>query len=270
MSKYKFINEGKAHTHTLDTGTGPQPLYGTSTVVGILNKPLAYWAAGMAVGTLGWTATKSDPAMRLEVATVAFEIIKKLDPKAWLKRLDLAYKAHNEKKKDSAEAGTDMHECLETYVKLMISDHGGVPKIPIDAPHEAVGRFAKWASLNIEKFIFTEGHCFSAKHWVGGICDVGAIMKDGKFALLDFKSSKEAYYSQLVQIAGYAVQVEESGVFTANGDRLMEPRTVDELIVVPFGSDTIQTRSAQNIAAFKEAFVGALVNYKLSKAFSDN
>ena len=45
--KYQF-NE-KEHIHTLDD----KPLMGTSTVVGIIAKPLTYWASGLAVGKLG-------------------------------------------------------------------------------------------------------------------------------------------------------------------------------------------------------------------------
>lgn len=264
MKQYKFLDEKKKHVHTLDG----QPLYGTSTVVGILNKPLTWWAAGMAVGTLGWTATQSDPAMRLEVATVALEGIKGLTAPEYLKRLDLAYKAHNEKKKDSAEAGTDMHAELEGYVLDCIKGEEGKPYIVTnDNTHLAVRLFSKWAHLNIEKFLFAEGHTFSEIHWVGGIVDVGCITKEGKFALLDFKSSKEAYYSQLVQIAGYALQIEENGVFDAEGNQVFAPKVVEEITVVPFGSEVVNTRSAQNVEEFKSAFIGCLHNYKLSQAF---
>ena len=270
LKNYKFIDEGKKHVHTLNG----EPLYGTSTVVGILNKPLTWWAAGMAVGTLGWTATQSDPDMRVEVAKIALEGLKDLTPAEYLKRLDLAYKAHNEKKKDSAEAGTDMHTELEKYVLKMISDQDGKPLLLNDADEkdetwERVQKFAKWAHLNIERFLFAEAHTYSEKYWLGGIVDCGARMKDGRMALLDFKSSKEAYYSQMVQIAGYALQIEESGTLDADGNQTMLPMPIDELVVVTFGSGEIKTRAAQNIEGFKRAFIGCLENYKLSKAFEE-
>lgn len=259
--KYRFIDEGKVHVHTLDG----QPLYGTSTIVGILAKTLTWWASGMAVGTLGWSATQADPVARLAKATEALEGIKQLDPKDYLKRLDTAYKAHNEKKKDSAEAGTDMHAELEKYVKTAMSK-GGSPFVSDDLLPQ-VNKFARWAQLNIEKFLFAEGHTYSEEHWVGGIVDCGALMKDGRMAILDFKSSKEVYYSQMVQVAGYAVQVEEKGIFNAQGTQLLPPMKIDELVVVALGNEEIKTRAAQNVEGFKTAFIGALENYKLSKSF---
>lgn len=260
MKTYKFVDDKKAHVHTLEG----EPLYGTSTVVSILNKPLTWWAAGMAVGTLGWTPTQSDPEMRLEVAKIALEGLKPLTPEEYLKRLDLAYRAHNEKKKDSAEAGTDMHALLEDYVKTCIATDS--VEIVQEADEKVI-TFSKWAKLNIEKFLFAEGHTYSEKYWVGGIVDAGAKMKDGRTALLDFKSSKESYYSQMVQVAGYAVQIEETGVVTDDGEHVMSPTEIDEIIVVALGSEKIQTRAAQNIKDFKQAFIGCLENYKLSKAF---
>lgn len=261
MKKYRFIDEGRVHVHTLDG----QPLYGTSSIVGILAKPLTWWAVGLGLATLGWTATQTDPAKRLEASTVALEVIKELNPVQWLKRLDAAYKAHNEKKKDSAEAGTDMHAELEKYVKTAISN-GGAPFLSDDLLPK-VQMFARWAHLNIEIFLFAEGHTFSEKHWVGGIVDCGAKMKDGSTAIIDFKSSKEVYYSQMVQTGGYAVQVEETGIVDAQGNHILKPMKIDELVVVALGNETIRTRAAQNVEAFTTAFIGALENYKLSKAF---
>ncbi len=265
MSVYKFIDERRKHLHML----GDSPLYGTSTVVGILNKPLAFWAAGMAVATLGWTATQSDPAMRLEVATVALRDIKDLTPESYLKRLDLAYKAHNEKKKDSATAGTDMHALLEEYVKSCVETNKGIPLAHSVGETEQVSAFVDYSLQNIEQFLFSEGHTYSEKHWLGGIVDAGAKMKNGNVALLDFKSSKEAYYSQVVQIAGYSIQIAEKGILSPTGAQILPPMEVQELIVVPFGTMPIQPFSATNVVGFQEAFIGCLQNYKLSKAFED-
>lgn len=260
---YKFIDEKKSHVHTLDG----RPLYGTSSVCSILAKPLTWWAAGQAVGTLGWTATKSDPEMRLEVATVALDAIKQLDPAGYLKRLDLAYKAHNEKKKDSAEAGTDMHALLEVYVKSCIETNAGKPLAHSVGETAQVSAFVDWSLATVDTFLFSEAHTYSRTHWVGGIVDAGAKMKSGRTAILDFKSSKEAYYSQFVQIGGYCLQIEETGIVSADGERIMAPAKVDEMIVVPFGGEEFAPRTIHNVQGFKEAFVGALQNYILQKAF---
>ena len=223
----------------------------------------------MAVGTLGWTATQTPSEMRLKAAGEALDGIKALDPESYLERLDSAYKAHNEKKKDSAEAGTDMHAELEKYVKSCLDTNEGRPLAHSVGETPQVSAFVDWSIENVEKFLFSEAHTYSETHWLGGIVDAGAIMRTGRTAILDFKSSKDAYYSQMVQIAGYALQIEENGTLDSDGNAILPPMTVEELIVVPFGSDTLKPRAVQNVKDFKTAFIGALENYKLSKAFED-
>ena len=61
---------------------------------------------------------------------------------------------------------------------------------------------------HVEQFLLSEAHCYSERLWVGGITDCVARMKNGKLAVIDFKSSKDAYYGQFVQVAGYALQLE--------------------------------------------------------------
>lgn len=262
--KYQF--DEKNHLHSLDG----KPLIGTSTAVGIISKPLTYWAAGQAVGTLGWTATKSDPNMRLEVATVALDTIKSLDPKGWLNRLDLAYKAHATKLKDTASAGTDMHAELERYIKYCIEKEGGRPGTPMPEDYApVVSSFAQWAVKNVDHFTFSEGYCFSDELWVGGISDAGAKLKDGRFALFDFKSSKEAYYSQYVQIGGYALQIHEHGVFNKDGKEIDAFNVkADVLYIVPFGSDDPTPRPQYDVEGFQNAFRSCVALYKSSEAFN--
>ena len=45
MNRYRYIDENKAHLHLLDE----KPLLGTTTCLGILDKPLTWWAAGQAL-----------------------------------------------------------------------------------------------------------------------------------------------------------------------------------------------------------------------------
>lgn len=267
MSRYEFLNEKKKHIHTLNG----QPLYGTSTVVGILNKPLTWWAAGQALEPLGWKNSKKHTEE--EVLAAAVEGLKKIgefgkDGEAWAVFLDTCYRAHDSRKKEAADTGTDLHAELENYVKECLSK-GGEPQISDTSHHWAVDTFAKWSIANIEKFLWSEGHCYSEKHWLGGISDAGARMKNGNMAILDFKSSKEAYYSQGVQIAGYALQVEENGLLDSKGNAILPAMHIQELIVVPFGTLPIRPVSVENVAGFKEAFIGCLTNYKLNQAWEN-
>src|SRR5437899_1811597 len=50
VGRYRFHDKDGEHLHTLDG----KPLIGTSTAIRVLNKPLTWWAAGMALTPLGW------------------------------------------------------------------------------------------------------------------------------------------------------------------------------------------------------------------------
>lgn len=265
--KYQFVDEGKKHLHTLDG----VPLYGTSTVVGILAKPLTWWAAGLAVAKFGWRNPKKETEEACRVALEAgYDMVHKLSLIEYGTLLNDAYRAHADNLKVSADVGIDMHAELEKYVKACLAA-GGAPLAieKSDELHKAVELFAEWSLKNVEQFLFSEGHCYSEKHWVGGITDAGAKMKKGGIAIIDFKSTDAAYYSQFVQEGGYAVQVEENGILTREGGQILPPFKADELIIVPFRNAKIAPRSVQNVEGFKQSFLGALLNYQMSSAFDE-
>ncbi len=261
---YKYIDEKKEHLHTLNG----KPLIGTSTAVGIISKPLTYWASGMAVGTLGWTATQADPDMRLEVATVALEGIKGLDGAEWLKRLDLAYKAHASNLKKTATAGTDMHEELEKYVRSCIDTNKGIPLAHSVNEVPQVSLFVDWSLKNVAQFIFSEGYCYSEGLWVGGIADAGAVLENGQMAIFDFKSAKEAYFGHFVQVAGYATQIEENGVLDKDGAQIEGKFKTDVLYVVPFGGDGVP-KPRYDVADMINNFKSAVQLYKAQNNFGN-
>jgi hypothetical protein len=132
--------------------------------------------------------------------------------------------------------------------------------------------FADWAIKNVKRFIASEAHCYSERLWVGGITDCIAELNDGKLAIIDFKSSKEAYLSQFIQIAGYDIEVSENGLFDDNGNSMAEipadsAHKLDGLfdcyIVFPFGAEKVEPQYQYDAAAMKKGFEAASVLYKL-------
>lgn len=258
---YRFIDEGKKHLHTLDG----KPLLGTSTVVGVLAKPLTWWASGMAVSLFGWLNPKLHPPESVKSrAREVFEQIKELDLDGYISLLKKAYGAHAEKMDISAEAGTDMHSLLEDYVNLCLDTNSGRPVVLNGQEDDKVTLFANWASENVEEFLYSEAHVYSEKMWTGGITDLVFVMKDGKTLIGDFKSSKEAYLSQFIQIAGYDLQQEENGILTNDGEKLSDPLKIDGYVVFPFGGKEFVPAFRYNTDELKEGFKSACVLYKLS------
>lgn len=260
---YKF-DESK-HYHSLDS----KPLLGCSTVVGVIAKPLTWWASGLAVAKLGWTNSKlrvdgkykTIPlSKRIEHLTPFWEKIKKLDTNGFLNLLDEAYKAHAEKLDKAADEGTDLHAELERYVKWHMS---GEKENRVFDPK--IIPFIRWTEENVDKFLWSEIHCYSKELWVGGISDVGVLLKNGKAGVLDFKSSKDSYDSQFIQCAGYDLLISENGGFDSKGRKSFELQNkIEFYAVVPFGAPKFTVDFRYNVEELREGFKSAVVLYKLT------
>jgi len=227
MYKY-YDNEDKKHYHELNG----KPLIGTSTVTKVFPKVLTYWASGLACEKFGWSNPKNVFGQeRINRADSKLKEIQKMSVEEFLKLGDEAYKAHAQRLTDSAEAGTDLHAILEHFVKTgEIKDDKILP-------------FTNWAKKNVKRWLWGEAHCFSEKLWTGGISDVGAELITGEYVIIDFKSAKEVYYSQFVQCALYAVQIEENGLFDKDGNLIKKlDKEIDGVCIVPFGAKVVEPK----------------------------
>lgn len=273
---YVYHDADGEHLHTLDD----KPLLGTSTVCKIIAKPLTWWAAGCAVSLFGWTKKKRDDgawvpkAERVAAVVDRFEEIKKLTKEAFLDLLDEAYSAHDKVKKNKAKEGTKRHASLEDYVKLCMAEGPlhGKPKSLTDfmpgtyAPE--VEDFINWAVLNVARFLWCEVNCYSRDMWVGGIADIGYEDMQGKIVAGDHKSSKDAYFDQFLQIAGYDIQLSENGGFDANGNQTFKlPKPVDYYVVFPFGSVPFTPRFVYDVEGYRDGFRSAVKLYKLQQSY---
>jgi len=252
--RYRFLNRSGGHLHTLDD----KPLIGTSTALSILSKPLTYWASGKAVETLGWSNPKyTDENVVKMTAERRFNEIKGMTLDEYIKTLNEAYKAHATSLKDSASKGTDLHAELEHFVKAEMG------KLPHKEYDPKIQPFITWSRENVVEYLWSEAHCFSEKMWTGGISDCGAKLKSGLTAIIDFKSSKEAYMSQFLQCAGYALQIAENGLWDSEGEHNKKIEKIDLLIIVPFGAKEVVPNVKYNSEELRKGFENALALYKL-------
>ena len=267
LQEYKF--NAKDHIHTyLD-----KPLMGTSTVVGVISKPLTYWASGLAVGKLGWTNSKLKEGgkyinipldKRISHAEPFLEQIKGMTTPQYLDLLDEAYKAHATKLDDSAKSGTDMHAIMEEYVKNCVIQNKGIPTAHNPNEDKKLSDFIDWSLLNVKRFLWSELYCYSNTLWVGGISDCGVELNDGKVGIIDFKSSKESYDSQFIQCAGYDLQISENGGFTDNGYPVFSlEKEIEFYAIIPFGADKFTVDFRYNTGELKDGFKSCLTLHKL-------
>ncbi len=252
--EYRF--DSKNHLHTLD-GVA---LTGTSSVVQILSKPLSYWASGKAVEMLGWSNPKKfTKAERQETAKTFWEEIKSLDLVSYIERLDKAYHNHAKSLKESAKSGTDLHSELEMFVK---SEMGLLLGTLLYS--SKIKPFMDWAKENVKQFLWSEAHCYDEELLVGGISDAGCELNDGTYAVIDFKSSKEAYPSHFLQDAGYAIQINKNGLWSENGMKNKKlDKPIEALIVVPFGASVVKPEIRYDVKVYEDGFRQAVGLYRL-------
>lgn len=251
--QYKFNKE--EHLHTLDG----KPLTGTSSVGDVLAKPLTWWASGKALEGLGWTnpkLVKREEGIKIAGKARKNFFIKNDEYYDWLQE---CYKAHSVFKDKKAEEGTDLHAELEHWVKSQM----GKLKHK-DSYEPKIEPFINWATHNVKKFLWSEAHCYSEKLWIGGISDLGVELNDGRYAVVDFKSSKEAYTSQFIQAGLYAIEIEENGLWDSEGkvNKKLD-KEIEALIIIPFGAKEIKPDIKWNISDFKKAGESAVNLYRL-------
>lgn len=252
---YKF-NEEK-HVHTFEE----RPLTGTSSIGNVLAKNLTWWAAELAAIEC-LEAGIQIPGIREEYTEAAakFGDKKKFAIDALQKKYPIFKKArfaHFNKKNDTAKAGTDLHAELERFVKDQIHNRVGTydPKIQ---------PFIDWSAKNVKRFLWSEAHCYSTELWIGGIIDAGAELIDDKIVIFDFKSSKETFISQFLQATGYAIQIEENGLFNDQGNQILKlDRPIDGVAIVPFGAEVIEPAFRYDMESYKRGFRSAVDLYRL-------
>lgn len=282
-NRYKYIDENRDHMHTLDG----KPLMGTSTVLKVLAKPLTWWASGLACEKFGWTKIQDKlynipqeiqdevrvkglefkrgstagtvvipKEVRIPLAMKVWNKIVGMSGADYLKLLDEAYKAHSVKLKDTAQDGTDLHAEIERFVKNTMENK-------MDVYNEKIQPFIDWANVKIKRFLWLELNCYSEKHWLGGISDIGYETTSGVYGILDIKSSKDAYLNQFFQIAGYDIQISENGGYDKNGNKTFTlDKPITEYVVFPFGMQNPAPQFYYDIAGAKECFLAALTLYK--------
>jgi hypothetical protein len=245
-----------------------RPLIGTSRVGSVLSKPFAWYGSGKAVETFGCpdakvlTKIKNKKASQDEISKHAaametsLQLIRTMTVEQFSKLIDQAYRAHDTYKKARAPIGKDLHSECERFVK----DH--MRKAP-SVYDEKIEPFINWTFENVKRFLWSEGHCYSEKHWLGGISDVGYETHKGDFGICDFKSAKEAYIDHFWQCAGYSIQMEENGVFDADGNQIYKlEQPIKEYCVFAFGAEKPKPAFNFDMAGSKEAFFAMLTIYR--------
>ena len=163
------------------------PVAGVTSILKLLDKPaLIQWAANMAVSYIrdNWTGEM--------MGQESFEKI-----------CNEAKTAHRRTSKDAADIGTTVHSFAQ---RILETGRAALPSDPKAA--NGAQAFLSWFHAHEIKPISVERMFLSSTFWFAGTCDFFGHF-DGKLCVLDFKTSSGLYLEMLLQLAAYAIALEE-------------------------------------------------------------
>ena len=171
-----FNDEG--HKYYMDN----EKLIGVTTVLSCINKPaLVPWASNMCADYVKDHLKPGIPMDEVEIKTM----------------LDVARKAHTQRKVDAGNVGSLAHDWIDGYIK------GENPEMPFNEDlKKSVNKFLKWQEDYKVKFLLSEQVVYSKKHNFCGTLDFIAKIGDD-LVLLDFKTSSGIWPEYWLQVFAY-------------------------------------------------------------------
>lgn len=175
-------------------------------VLGAINKPaLVNWAANTERTLVSESACKlyehcCTLAAPMQRAAFAFNLASMLGKE----------KAHQKELAKAGDIGTQAHKLIEWTMRTALKAEAGPKPVVSDKALWAFMAFEDWARSVALKPILIERTVFSKVHRYAGTMDLLARV-NGATTLVDFKTSKAVYPEMFLQLAAYAVALEEMG-----------------------------------------------------------
>ena len=166
----------------------------------------------------------------------------------WSNQLGLKGLNYFDELKKAGDTGTSLHDLAELHIK---GEDYQLPEDPTVL--HCFNQFLEWWDNLTCEVIWTEKKYISKKLSVGGCPDL-LVKKDGKYILVDFKTSKAIYSDMIIQLSCYAELIREN-----------DGIEIDRAVIVRFPKDNDDTE----IRKFsKEELAVGLKQFKLlRKAF---
>lgn len=175
--------------------------------------------------------------------------------------------ADKKKSEEAANIGTLTHDFAfytETENKAQLAETLRLIEAHQDREKilGCIGRFSEWKKTNTDELVASERIVASTMLQAGGKFDRLA-KRNGKLIISDFKTAGSMYLDQIIQMAAYAIMIEE----------WMEMK-VEGLEVLRFGKDdaefqTLLVTKPEEIEKFKEQAVRCRETYEFTKLGSD-
>ena len=109
---------------------------------------------------------------------------------------------------EASTLGTHIHNLINAILNNYYIIYINREELPSDVVYSYINRFKQWLNINTLEPILLEKSITSDKF--GGTLDCYGIL-NGKYTIIDFKTSKKIYLTMFFQLALYTILLEEKG-----------------------------------------------------------
>jgi hypothetical protein len=188
-------------------------------------------------------------------ATTVLQVLNKPALVPWANRLGLQGIDCNKYRDEKAEIGTLAHYFIECELKGEKPDTSDFTPNQVDQAENSLIKFYDWMKEHKLEPIFSEKQLVSEIYRYGGTVDCYGKL-DGKFELMDFKTSSGIFPEMIIQLSAYKQLLEENGY------------PVDEVRILRIGRDDqegFEERKETNLDKYFELFKNCLNIYHIKK-----
>lgn len=232
----ELLQSRNAHFYRVD---GRETLYpGSTTVLGVISKPaLIPWAANQA-------------AEKIKLYLMEHATGRTLTKEEISDLVEHGRKAHVELKEAAADIGTRAHQAINAIID------GGKMNLTDDIK-PAVNAFMDFIGKSRVTIEHGDRKIASLKYGYGGSLDALGI-EDGRFVIIDFKTSNAIYAEHSLQVASYAQAFQETYGLTY----------LPEAYILRLGKKKpdFEFRKVPSIANCLQGFLSALALYQFQKS----
>lgn len=204
----------KSHSYTVAEKDELREVPSVTRILKVVDKsePLVQWSANCAAELL---AERLQPGQALTQAQIA--------------RLCASIRfAHRSVSGRAKGVGSQAHAWIEQVLRRQMAGEPGEPPLPVNpqARHACLAA-REWLAAHHFEPLAAEQMIYSRAHKYAGTLDVAAVATiDGRFSIIDWKTSAAIYPEYRLQLAAYAQALRE-----------MEPRPIADRWIVRLGKD---------------------------------
>jgi len=260
----KFSSSAHRYWATIpDKGVTKEGVPSATGIVGVLDKPaLMYWAVNETVDYLREKLRPGETYDEVEIEQL----------------LESAKKARYKTSGKATTIGSLVHDWIERYVKCVIEygevnvvDHNDIEledwdlKLPYNKEAQAsISSFLEWESNHDVEWLTSERKVFSKRYGYAGTLDAEVVV-DGKYSVLDLKTSKRIYPEYWLQLACYKNALDEERLYVDQAAGRVEQTIILRIPKNEEGFEAAMMSNPKKLDYHIQVFLACLKVYRWKK-----